>query len=89
MVVRYFLSNVLMFDRRAAGEESLWSQAQMRAVSGPAAEKGARLTIPPSELTSWGDWVDRLPHTRVMSMKTGYTRPYMRQALRRILLPTL
>ena len=73
-------SNVLMFDRQPMGEESLWSQAQMRAVSGPTAEDGARLSILPSELTSWRDWVDRVPHTRVMSMKTGYSRSYLRQA---------
>ena len=73
-------SNVLMFDRQPEGRESLWSQAQMRAVTGPAAEEEAHLTVLPSELTSWRDWVERLPYTRVMSLQTGYSRSYMRPA---------
>ena len=70
-------SNVLMFDRET---ESLWSQAQMRAVSGSAAAQTNRLMLLPSELTSWGDWKTRYPDTRVLSDDTGHDRPYQRQA---------
>lgn len=70
-------SNALLFDRQATTEEeSLWSQLQLRAVSGPAAKAGLTLTPLPCELTTWDDWRSRYPETTVLSIDTGHTRAY-------------
>jgi hypothetical protein len=70
-------SNVLLYDRRArTGSESLWCQVEMRAVTGPAAERGLRLPLLPSELVRWDDWQRRHSGTRVLSPRTGYQRAY-------------
>jgi hypothetical protein len=72
-------SNVLLYDRQPSGPgESLWSQLQMRAVSGPAAKKGLTLTVLPAELTTWADWKNRHPKSTVLSLKTGFARNYRR-----------
>ncbi len=55
-------SNLLMHDR--AG--SLWSQLQGRAIAGPAAVAGRRLTILPASLTRWDHWIGRYPRTTVV-----------------------
>jgi len=74
---RLYNSNVLLYDRQPAGrKESLWSQLQMRAVTGPAAEKGLTLSPLPAELTSWGAWRERFPETTVLSIETGHQREY-------------
>lgn len=74
-------SNVLMYDRQPGlRKESLWSQAEMRAVTGPAAKEGRRLKLLPSELTTWADWLKRHPTTRVLSIETGHLRSYRGQA---------
>ena len=68
-------SNVLMFDRE--GEpESLWSQMQMRGVSGPGS--AMTLTTLPLELTAWSHWRKRYPQTKVLSRDTGHQRDYAR-----------
>ena len=70
-------SNVLLFDRQATPEqESLWSQLQLRAVSGPAAKAGVKLTPLPCELTTWDDWRSRYPETTVLAIDTGHDRVY-------------
>ena len=75
-------SNILLYDRRLEGEgaigESLWSQLQMRAVCGPAAEAGLTLDLIPAELVHWSDWFARHPDTTVISDRTGYGRKYGR-----------
>jgi len=70
-------SNVLLYDRQEnEDQESLWSQGDMRAVSGPAAGAGLSLTLLPSELTTWEDWRTRHPDTLVLSRNTGHSRVY-------------
>lgn len=65
--------NVLMYDRRT---ESLWSQILRQAVTGPMT--GTPLETIPVENTRWEDWKKKHPDTLVLSLKTGYNRPYMR-----------
>jgi len=64
-------SDVLMYDRNTG---SLWSQLMFQAVTGPM--KGTRLQQLPLSHTSWKDWVNRHPKTRVLSNKTGFSRNY-------------
>ena len=73
-------SNVLLFDRNPekAGQESLWNQGLMKAVSGPAAQKGLRLELFPSEMTTWEAWRKAHPSTKVLSQNTGHYRDYDR-----------
>ena len=66
-------SDLLMYDRQS---DSLWSQIEGKAVSGPA--KGVILERLAVEHTSWGDWLSRYPNTLVLSNKTGYRRDYQR-----------
>ncbi len=64
-------SDVLLYDRET---ESLWSQIMSTAISGPL--KGHKLTMIPLQNTSWQDWQQRHPNTRVLSTRTGYFRDY-------------
>lgn len=66
-------SDVLLYDRQS---ESLWSQIDRRAISGP--HKGERLAAIPLEHTTWADWRRRQPYTLVLSRDTGETRDYDR-----------
>jgi len=68
-------SNVLMFDR-GGKPESLWSQIMTEGVSGPTARN--KLKALPLELTTWQDWRDRYPNTKVLSAQTGHARDYGR-----------
>ena len=70
-------SNVLLFDRqKRPANESLWSQVQMRAVTGPAAQAGLKLKLLPAFVGAWEDWRRAHPKTTVLSVKTGYRRNY-------------
>ena len=60
-----------MYDHRT---ESLWSQILSKAVTGPMT--GTPLRTFPLVETSWKDWKSHHPDTLVLSIKTGYTRPY-------------
>ncbi len=64
-------SDVLMYDRQT---ESLWSQINRQAISGPM--KGTLLNTLPIEHTTWGDWYKRHPDSKVLSFDTGYARNY-------------
>ena len=76
-----FNSNVLMYDRQGSDvKESLWSQIMMKAVTGPAAEKGETLTLRSSELTTWSQWQKEHPKTVVVSEETGHRRNYRQRA---------
>lgn len=66
-------SDVLLYDRES---ESLWSQIDRRAISGP--HKGRRLEAIALEHTTWGDWRTRHPDTQVLSRETGHARDYDR-----------
>ncbi len=76
-------SNVLLYDRQENGKSSLWSQVGMRAVCGPAAEKGLTLKLLSSQLTSWDKWRSNHPGTSVLSTQTGHRRGYDRNPYRR------
>lgn len=66
-------SDVLLYDRET---QSLWSQLLSRAISG--SQKGSKLTMLPLTHTTWRDWQQRFPDTKVLSNKTGYKRDYRR-----------
>jgi hypothetical protein len=69
--------SLLMYDRaeRRAGE-SLWSQLQARAVSGPAAEAGLRLELFPYALARFGDWQRDHAETTVLAPVPGEESKY-------------
>jgi len=63
---------------------SLWDAVSGRAVAGPLAEAGVRLTPRVSVRTTWGEWAARYPATRVLSLDTGHVRDYSEGASLRI-----
>ncbi len=70
-------STLLMFDRREdPAQESLWSQLQFRAVSGPEAKKGTTLKTLPCEMSRWDDWKERYPDSKVIKPNTSKMRQY-------------
>lgn len=76
----FYASNLLLYDRSAAGEESLWSQLTGRALAGPAAAAGDSLVRLPFALTRWDDWRARHPETRVIEPDPeGLARKYRRK----------
>ena len=68
-----YRSNKLMYDRET---NSLWNQFLGRPVVGPLTGSGIELTIRPVVITSWKDWRAGHPHTKVLSLDTGYARDY-------------
>lgn len=54
-------SNLVLYD---AESESYWSQLRALAIRGP--ETGERLTLRPSQLTTWSDWRQSHPDTVVL-----------------------
>ena len=66
-------SDVLLYDKKT---ESLWSQLEMKAVTGKF--RGTNLKVLPSLRTSWGNWKRRHPDTLVLSKETGFARNYSR-----------
>jgi hypothetical protein len=68
-----YRSNKLMYDRET---RTLWNQLTGEPVLGELAGKDLRLSILPIVLTSWSDWVEQHPGTQVLSLETGYQRPY-------------
>ncbi|UCG24070.1 MAG: DUF3179 domain-containing protein [Chloroflexota bacterium] len=57
-----FNDNLVMYDHRT---NTLWSQLIAEAIKG--AYRGERLALFPSSMTSWNDWKNRFPNTRVLS----------------------
>jgi hypothetical protein len=51
-----------------------WSQILTEAVTGP--KTGTALKTFPLIETTWKDWKEQYPETLVLSLKTGYLRPY-------------
>lgn len=70
-------SNKLMFDE---GTETLWSQLDGRALHGPRLDAdgldATRLELLAVDLVPWSTWLERHPHTTVVSLETGYDRDY-------------
>lgn len=64
-------SGVLLYDRKT---ESLWSQLEMKAITGRYAE--TPLEILPSYQLSWADWKKRYPDTKVMSRDVPFRKNY-------------
>jgi hypothetical protein len=61
-------SNLLMYDRRPDSRgESLWSQLQFRAVTGPAAAAGRKLDVVPAAVLRWADWWAAHPETTILA----------------------
>lgn len=68
-----YRSNKLMFDRQT---HSLWNQFTGKPVSGPLADSGINLKQRPITITTWEQWAQTHPDTRVLSLDTGYVRNY-------------
>ena len=72
-----YQSNLLMYDRAGTRpDESLWSQLQARAVSGPAAAAGRTLDLVPFALAKWEDWQSAWPQTTVLAPVDGDGKKY-------------
>ena len=72
-------SGLVWESRRLFRDEetnSLWDAVSGRAVAGPLAAAGVRLTPRPSVRTTWGEWSARYPNTQVLSLETGVIRNY-------------
>lgn len=69
-----YQSDVLFYDRET---ESLWSQLEIKSVSGEMA--GTNFDVLPSTLATWREWREKYPDTLVLSRDTGYRRDYDRQ----------
>lgn len=73
-------SNQLLYERReTVGTESLWSQLQGRAVSGPAAAAGKTLTPVEFQLVRWQEWKAAHPETTVLAPLPALSRDYKRR----------
>ncbi len=68
-----YRSNKLMYDRQT---HSLWNQFTGRPVVGPLTGSGIELRVRPVTITSWKNWLDRHPDTKVLSLETGHARDY-------------
>ena len=66
-----YRNNLLMYDHET---ESLWSQLQGEAISGPM--RGRKLEALAFRQTHLGDWVSAHPETTVVTPETGYRRDY-------------
>jgi hypothetical protein len=64
-------SDLLLYDRES---ESLWSQIEGRAISGPL--KGEKLKPLTLLFTTWNEWRELHPRSLVLSPETGYRRDY-------------
>jgi hypothetical protein len=68
---KLYQSNLVLYD---AGTQSLWSQLEGQALTGPMA--GQKLTAIPNTVVTWEAWRKKHPTTDVLSINTGYTRDY-------------
>ena len=68
-----YRSNKLMFDRET---HSLWNQFTGKPVSGDLVDSGIELAQRPVVITSWDEWKDANPDTKVLSLNTGHRRDY-------------
>jgi len=68
-----FNNDVILYDRET---ESLWSQLEMKAISGQAVNN--ELIPLDFTLDTWSNWKTKHPKTLVLSDQTGYNRDYNR-----------
>ncbi|MEI8197758.1 MAG: DUF3179 domain-containing (seleno)protein, partial [Phycisphaerae bacterium] len=68
-------SNLLMYDASSPNtpQESLWSQLEARAISGP--RVGTPLSILACAVTTWEIWLHDHPHTRIMAPDPAAEKP--------------
>ena len=65
------MNNLVMYDRQT---DTLWSQLIGEAVKGPL--NGTKLTLIPSQLTSWGGWKKEHPDTLALDIGGPASDPY-------------
>lgn len=70
-----YRSNKLMYDRQT---NSLWSSITGLPVTGILSGENKPLTRYAMVKTTWKEWREKHPETRVLSRKTGFTRRYSR-----------
>ena len=68
-----YRSNKLMYDQKT---HSLWNQFNGKPVVGPLVNSGIELEVLPLVTTTWEEWREQHPDTKVMSIETGFTRDY-------------
>ena len=68
-----YRSNKLMYDKAT---QSLWNTTWGEPVIGPLVGRGIRLERSFLVTTTWGEWKRRHPHSKVLSLDTGYSRDY-------------
>ena len=68
-----YRSNKLMFDRAT---HSLWNQFTGKPVSGKLVNSGIELQQRPVVITTWANWREDNPHSRILSLQTGHRRDY-------------
>ncbi|MEO0796255.1 MAG: DUF3179 domain-containing protein [Verrucomicrobiota bacterium] len=68
-----YRSNKLMYDRAT---QSLWSTLEGKPVIGPLVGQGIELPLRSVVTTTWGEWKERHPKTKVLSIRTGHKRDY-------------
>ncbi len=64
-------SDVLLYDRNT---DSLWSQIMKQSVAGKL--KGAKLLQLPALHTTFADWIEKYPDSKILSTETGFRRNY-------------
>jgi hypothetical protein len=67
-------SNKLMYDRQT---NTLWNQLTGEPVIGELVGKDVSLSLLPVVLTSWQEWLEQHPETKVLDINTGFGRNYM------------
>ena len=68
-----YRSNKLMYDQKT---HSLWNQFSGKPVVGPLTHSGIELEVLPVVTTTWGEWLQQHPNTKVLSLETGFKRDY-------------
>ena len=68
-----YRSNKLMYDRQT---RSLWSALEGVPVTGKLTGSGLQLKRLPIVTTTWEEWKQRHPRTKVLSLETGHDRDY-------------
>ena len=66
-------SNKLMYDRLT---DTVWNALTGRPAFGPLAESDIELPLLPVVVSDWASWLAEHPETSVLSLDTGFSRPY-------------
>ena len=68
-----YRSNKLMYDQET---HSLWNQFNGKPVVGPLTNSEIELEVLPLVTTTWKEWREQHPNTKVLDVNTGYSRDY-------------